>query len=183
MEDYQIVDLYWERSERAIAETSNKYGRMLTGISVALVPTREDAEECLNDTYIAAWNSMPSDRPTFLGAYLSKIIRRISVSRFRSLHAQKRGGASELIEELSESIPDGSDVASDYENGRLAGAIDRFLLSLDEKKRAVFVRRYFYSQSIEQISLEMRIASGSVKSILSRARESLKRMLEEEKLL
>ena len=105
------------------------------------------------------------------------------MSRFRSLHAQKRGGASELIEELSESIPDGSDVASDYENGRLAGAIDRFLLSLDEKKRAVFVRRYFYSQSIEQISLEMRIASGSVKSILSRARESLKRMLEEEKLL
>ena len=79
MEDHQIVDLYWSRSESAISETDRKYGRMLNSISLSLLSSFEDAEECLNDTYIAAWNSMPSDRPTFLGAYLSKIIRRISV--------------------------------------------------------------------------------------------------------
>lgn len=183
MEDHQIVDLYWSRSESAISETDRKYGRMLNSISISLLSSREDAEECLNDTYVAAWNAMPSDRPSYLGAYLSKIIRRISISRFRSSHAQKRGGAGELVDELSECIPAESDVVADYENGRLASALDRFLLSLDEKKRAVFVRRYFYSQSVEQISLEMRIKSGSVKSILSRAREALRTMLEEEKLL
>ena len=183
MEDHQIVDLYWSRSEAAISETDRKYGRMLNSISISLLSSSQDAEECLNDTYVAAWNSMPSDRPNFLGAYLSKIIRRISVSRFRSSHAQKRGGAEALIEELSECVPDRSDVVSDYENGRLAKALDSFLLSLDEKKRAIFVRRYFYSQSIEQISLEMRTTAGTVKSILSRSREALRRMLEEEKLL
>ena len=183
MEDHQIVDLYWSRSESAISETDRKYGRMLNSISFSLLSSFEDAEECLNDTYVAAWNSMPSDRPNFLGAYLSKIIRRISVSKFRNAHARKRGGVEALIEELSECIPDESDVVSDYENGRLANALNDFLLSLDEKKRAVFVRRYFYSQSIEQISLEMRITSGTVKSILSRARESLRKTLEKEKLL
>ena len=183
MEDHQIVDLYWSRSESAISETDRKYGRMLNSISLSLLSSREDAEECLNDTYVAAWNAMPKDRPTFLGAYLSKIIRRISISRFRSQHAQRRGGAAELIEELSECIPDKSDVVCDYENGRLASVLDRFLLSLDKEKRAVFVRRYFYSQPIEQISFEMGIKSGSVKSILFRARESLRKTLEEERLL
>ena len=183
MEDHQIVDLYWSRSQTAITETDRKYGRMLNSISLSLLSSMEDAEECLNDTYLAAWNSMPNDRPSFLGAYLSKIIRRISVSKFRSSHAQKRGGAGELVEELSECIPDNSDVVSEYENGRLAEAINRFLISLDEKKRAVFVRRYFYSQSIEQISFEMKITGGTVKSILSRTRDALRKMLEEEKLL
>ena len=183
MEDHQIVDLYWSRSENAISETDRKYGRMLNSISFSLLSSPLDAEECLNDTYVAAWNSMPNDRPSFLGAYLSKIIRRISVSRFRSMHAEKRGGACELVEELSECIPDESDVVLDYENGRLANALNRFLASLDERKRAVFVRRYFYSQSIDQIAFEMRIKSGSIKSILSRSRDSLKKMLEEEKLL
>ena len=183
MEDHQIVDLYWSRSESAISETDRKYGRMLNSISLSLLSSSLDAEECVNDTYVAAWNTMPDERPTYLGAYLSKIIRRISISRFRSAHTQKRGGAGELIDELTECIPSENDVVSDYENGRLASALDRFLLSLDEKKRAVFVRRYFYSQSIEQISIEMGIKLGSVKSILSRARQSLKDMLEEEELL
>lgn len=183
MEDHQIVDLYWSRSESAISETDRKYGRMLNSISFSLLSSKEDAEECLDDTYVAAWNAMPNDRPTFLGAYLSKIIRRISVSRYRSSHAQKRGGAAELIEELSECIPDGSDVVCDYENGRLQKALDAFLLSLDKEKRAVFVRRYFYSQPIEQISVEMGIKSGSIKSILFRTREALRKTLEEEKLL
>ena len=183
MEDYQIVDLYWARQESAIAETDKKYGRMLNSISFSLLSSAEDAEECVNDTYVAAWQSMPQERPTYLGAFLSKIIRRISVSRYRTSHAQKRGGASVLIEELSEAIPSSSSVEADYENGRLKEALARFLYGLDEKKRAVFIRRYFYSQPIEQISKAMGMKSGSVKSILSRTRELLREKLREEGLL
>lgn len=183
MEDYQIVDLYWARQESAISETDKKYGRMLNSISFSLLSSAEDAEECVNDTYVAAWQSMPNERPTYLGAFLSRIIRRISVSRYRAAHTQKRGGAAVLIEELSECIPSASSIEADYENGRLKSSLDRFLSELDEKKRAVFIRRYFYSQPIEQISKAMGMKSGSVKSILSRTRESLREMLKREELL
>ena len=183
MEDYQIVDLYWARSETAISETERKYGRMLNSISFSLLCSAQDAEECVNDTYVAAWQSMPVERPTYLGAFLSKICRRISVSRYRSEHAQKRGGAVGIIEELSECVPSGESVTENYENGRLAESLNRFLLSLDPKKRAIFVRRYFYSEPIERIASELGMKTGSVKSILSRTRKSLKDMLEEERLL
>ena len=183
MEDHQIVDLYWARSESAISETERKYGRMLNSISFSLLSSAEDAEECVNDTYVAAWQSMPEERPVYLGAFLSRIVRRISISRFRSERSLKRGGAASLIEELSECIPSGSTVESEYENGRLAETLNRFLAGLDERKRVIFVRRYFYSQPIEQIASECGMKSGSVKSILSRTRQSLKELLEEEELL
>ncbi len=183
MEDYQIVDLYWARSETAISETERKYGRMLNSISFSLLSSAEDAEECVNDTYVAAWQSMPEERPVYLGAFLSKIIRRISISRFRASRSIKRGGAAELVEELSECIPSDSTVESEYENGRLTEALNRFLAGLDTRKRVIFVRRYFYSQPIEQIALECGIKIGSVKSILSRTRQALRELLEEEELL
>ncbi len=183
MEDYQIVDLYWARLESAIIETDRKYGRMLNSISFSLLSSAEDAEECVNDTYAAAWQSMPEERPTYLGAFLSKITRRISISRYRAAHSQKRGGADRLIEELSECIPSQSDVVSEYENGRLKESLDRFLRGLDEKKRVIFIRRYFYSEPIEQIAKRLGMKTGSVKSILSRARQSLREILEMEGLL
>ena len=104
MEDHKIVDLYWQRSENAIKETSTKYGRMLDGISYSLLSSREDAEECVNDTYLEAWNKMPDDRPAYLGAYLSRIVRCISIDRFRASHRQKRGEAVELTDELADCI-------------------------------------------------------------------------------
>ena len=107
MEDHKIVDLYWQRSENAIKETSTKYGRMLDGISYSLLSSREDAEECVNDTYLEAWNKMPDDRPAYLGAYLSRIVRCISIDRFRASHRQKRGEAVELTDELADCIPSG----------------------------------------------------------------------------
>ena len=97
MEDYQIVDLYWARSEDAIGETSRKYGTMLNRISYSLLSSSEDAEECVNDTYLEAWNRMPEDRPTYLGAYLARIIRCLSVDRFRASHRQKRGGIAGIL--------------------------------------------------------------------------------------
>lgn len=180
MEDYMIVDLYWARSENAIRQTELKYGRMLTSISASLVPTREDAEECVSDTYMVAWDSMPDERPTYLGAFLSKIVRRISISKYRSMRAEKRGGHDILIDELSECIPSQSDVEREYDNEHLSDVLNRFLLSLDEEKRIIFVRRYFYSESISQIANRYGMTEGKVKTVLFRSRNALKKVLTEE---
>lgn len=183
MEDYRIVDMYWDRDEGAIAESDRKYGRMLNSLSFALLSSREDAEECVNDTYIDAWNAMPTARPDNLGAFLSKITRRISIDRFRAKHRQKRGGVDNLTLELMDCIPSSESVESEYENGRLKEALDSFLYSLDREKRVMFVRRYFYSHSIEQISEQMNISVAKVKTTLFRVRKSLKEYLEKERLL
>ena len=183
MEDFKIVDLYWERSERAISETRTKYERMLSGISYSLLRSDEDAEECVNDTYLSAWNSMPSDRPIYLGAYLSKIIRALSIDKFRSKHSKRRGGFEELCEELDECIPDPSSIQAQYENGQLQKAINRFIAELSEEKRVIFIRRYFYSDSVEQIAKRMGFTSSKVKTSLFRMREELRQILEKEDML
>lgn len=188
MEDYRIVELFWARDEAAIRQSDSKYGRMLTHISFSMLSSREDAEECVSDTYIAAWNNMPSDRPDYLGAYLSKIVRRISVNRIRHRTRQKRGGGGveQLIEELAECIPDGSagsDVTADYENGRLRDALNSFLASLDGEKRVIFVKRYFCSEPLADIAEQLDISEGKVKTVLFRTREALKKLLEKEDLL
>ena len=183
MEDYEIVDLYWERSEKAISETKNKYDKMLTRISYSLLNSREDAEECVNDTYLSAWNQMPTDRPTYLGAYLSKIIRAGSISRFRSQHSKKRGGFENLCDELDECVPDNYSIEEEYNNGRLAEIINEFLDNLDEEKRLIFVRRYFYSDSVETIARRSGIGNSKVKVTLYRLRKLLRECLEKEEML
>ena len=182
MEDLAIVDLYWARDERAIAESDSKYGRMLSSLSYSLTSSHQDAEECVNDTYIAAWNSMPEDRPEFLGAYLSKIVRRISISRFRSEHRQKRGGSGTdiVLDELGECIPDSWDVQADFENGRLRGVLNDFIGSLPRERRDVFVLRYFCSKSVGEIADQLGLGQGKVKTMLHRTRLALKQLLEEE---
>ena len=183
MEDRKIVDLYWDRSETAISETQTKYGKLLYGISFSLLSSREDAEECVNDTYIAAWNAMPDERPEHLCAFLCKIDRRISINKYNSLHRQKRGGAEMIIEELTECIPSGNDVLDSYESRRLAETINRFLEGLDTEKRVAFVKRYFYSKSLGEISQQMKISEAKLKSMLFRTREQLYKILEGEGLL
>lgn len=182
MEDFAIVDLYWARNERAISESDAKYGRMLSSLSYSLTSSKEDTEECVSDTYLAAWNNMPKDRPDYLGAYLSKIVRRISINRFRSEHRQKRGGAERLIDELGECIPDTWDVTADFENGRLRNVLNNFIGSLSEQKRNVFILRYFCSKSVTDIAYQMGFTEGKVKTILHRTRLELKQLLEEEGL-
>ena len=183
MEDFKIVDLYWKRSENAIIQTKLKYEKMLQRISYSLLGSNEDAEECVDDTYIAAWNQMPDDRPIYLGAYLSKIIRALSISRFRSQHRKKRGGFDELCDELDDCIPDNCSIEEQYQNGRLAELINRFLEDLPEEKRVIFIRRYFYSDPIEQIADRMHISTNKVKVSLHRMREELRRILEKEAML
>ncbi len=180
MEDYQIVDLYWQRSERAIEESDRKYGRMLTSISLRLVPTQEDAEECLNDTYLAAWSRMPDERPVYLGAYLSRIIRALSIDKYRKIHSAKRGGCLVTVDELDECIPSNSSVEKEYDNSRLAEALNSFLLDLEEEKRYVFVRRYYYSDSIDDIARLTHSGKARIKSILHRVRGELRKFLERE---
>ena len=181
--DKQIIDLYWHRDESAIEETDKKYGRMLYSLSYSVLSSREDAEECVNDTYVDAWGAMPEARPMYLGAFLSKITRRISIDRFRSIHREKRGGMGAVTEELTDCIPDGGSVEADYENGRLADTLNRFLHAQPTEKRVMFVRRYFYSQSIAEIAQCLGVTETKVKVTLHRMREALRTVLEQEELL
>ena len=178
MEDYQIVDLYWARKEKAIDETDKKYGKMLHSLSYSLLSSHEDAEECVNDTYLGAWNTMPSARPMYLGSFLSKITRRLSIDRWRREHREKRGGVAGVIEELTDCIPDEDTPAREYECGLLRGELNAFLRTLPEEKRAIFVRRYFYAQEIRTIAQEVGVSEANVKIVLHRLREQLKQRLE-----
>ena len=180
MEDHQIIELYFARDELAIEETAKRYGGVCMQVSMDILKDRMDAEECVSDTYLAAWNSMPEERPTYLGAFLSRIVRRISITRFRSAHAGKRGGAGRLIEELTDAIPSDCDLQAEYDNTLLAQALNRFLRSLDEEKRYVFVRRYYYSDPIGQIARALRVSEGKIKTDLFRLRGALKKFLEQE---
>lgn len=183
MEDSKIVDLYWARKEEAITESDRKYGRMLSSLSYSMLGSSQDAEECVNDTYLDAWNAMPDARPEFLGAFLSKITRRISIDRYRRAHREKRGGIEGLCEELSDCIPSGNSVTEEYENGRLANSLNEFLYGLDREKRAMFILRYFHSKPIGEIALQLRISEAKVKTALHRLRGSLKEFLERRDLL
>ncbi len=134
MQDCQIAEPYWSRSEDAIAVTDPKYGRMLFVISVRLVPTAEDAQECVNDTYLSARNSMPDAHPIYLGAFLSKIVRAHSIDKFRRETHEKRGGM-EIADELSECISSDFDVQSELLSRQIEQIINSFLYSVSEQKR------------------------------------------------
>lgn len=182
MQDNEIVELFWKRDQSAILQTSAKYGKSLEHTSYAIVRSSEDAQECVQDTYFAAWNSMPNDRPDYLGAYLMKIIRNLSINLYRKNHAQKRNTGIPLIyEELSECIPDsGESVFDTMESGNLTRIINSFLEGLDSEKRIVFVRRYFYSDSIKEISDKLSISQPKVKSMLMRLRQNLAEIIRRE---
>lgn len=182
MEDYRIVDLYWARNETAITESDLKYGKMLKSLSYSLLSSREDAEECVNDTYLGAWNAMPTARPEFLGAFLSKITRRLSIDRWRHDHREKRGGIA-AFEELNECIPSESSVETEYENGVLSQHLNSFLASLTKEKRIIFLRRYYFSQPLSLIAAELGMSEAKIKTVLFRLREKLREELEEAGLL
>ena len=178
MDDSRIVDLYFDRDERAISESDKKYGRMLTKLSFSLLNSNEDAEECVNDTYLDAWDAMPPARPIYLGAFLSKITRRISIDCYRRRHREKRGGYDELCDELTEAVPSTDTPFDEYENGRLKDAIEEFISLQDKEKRVAFVLRYFYSKPIGEIAMRLGVRESKVKTMLFRMRENLKEFLE-----
>ena len=179
MEDKKIVELYWARNEDAITQTSVKYGGMMHATSKSIVGSHEDAEECVNDAYLAAWNSMPENRPTYLGGYMAKIIRNISLNRYDRNHAAKRQGVQVVFEELEGCLTDYNTPEEEYEQGCLKEVLDNFLESLDEQKRVIFLRRYFYTDSIAEIAQRMQMSEGKIKSILFRLRGQLAATLKE----
>lgn len=182
MEDGRIVELYWQRDESAITETIAKYDGYLVHISRNILSSREDARECVNDTYIGAWNSMPPNRPDLLSAFLAKITRRISITRWRRRTAKKRGsGETEVVlHELGECVSGAGDVESEIERRELLLIIDRFIGELPETERRVFLRRYWYMDSITDIARRFGFSASKVSSMLFRTRGKLRAALEKE---
>ena len=182
MDDELIVKLYWDRSEHAISETSRKYGAYCHSIAYSILQSREDAEESVNDTYMDAWNAMPPHRPSILATFLGKITRRISIDRWRSLNRIKRGGGEVTLalEELEQCIAGSQSPEREIEKKELAQAINRFLDKLPILERRVFLSRYWYMESIQQIAARFRFSQSKVTSMLFRTRNKLRRLLEKE---
>ena len=181
MLDSQIVQLYWDRDERAIPETAAAYGGYCFTIAHNILDSTQDAEECVNDTWLRAWNAIPPHRPSVLSAFLGRITRNLALQLFRRDHAQKRGGGEiDLVfEELSECVS-GSESAEQSVNEReLMRAINEFLAGQSAKKRKIFVRRYWYADSIAQIARRMHMSENSVSVTLHRMRAALRAYLEE----
>lgn len=179
MEDREIIGLYWQRNEKAIEETQLKYGSFLNKIAFSVLSRTEDCEEAVNDTYFRTWNAIPSDRPEIFSSYLAKIVRRLSIDIYRRISAEKRGKSEYTIslDELGDCITDGKDPASESEMHQLTDTINRYLENLHPTHRDIFIRRYFYMESVKEISDQMELTPGNVKTVLSRTREKLKKYL------
>ena len=183
MEDSNIIALFWERSEEAIAQTASKYGRYCKYIADSILRNEEDAEECVNDTYLRLWNSIPPERPILFKAYIAKVVRNLALNRYEASHAQKRGGGAvdAVVDELDFCLSDPSQDGEEMENREaLADLLDRFLGDLKPEVRKVFVRRYFYAASVEEIAESYGMSVSKVKMTLLRTREKLKKYLEKE---
>ena len=179
MDDKSIVDLYWERKENAITETDKKYGSYLNRISYNILSNSEDARECVNDTYHSAWKCMPPHRPSILSTFLGKITRRISIDRLRKYQAGKRGGNEIMLvyDELDECIPSTINVEHEIERKEVLEILESLLGSLSEIERKIFLRRYWYVDSVEKIARDFGLSRKKVNSILTKTRENLKNML------
>lgn len=181
MDDKKIVDLYWERSEAAIFETRKKYGRYCYYIAYNILYSEQDAEECVNDTYVNAWNSMPPHRPERLSMFLGKLTRNIACNRYIYNNAEKRCAYTEVIlDEMEELIPSYEGEQSMTDEIVLKDAINEFLRSLPRKTRIVFVRRYWYMSRIKDIARDCGMSESNVKVTLMRTREKFKAHLEKE---
>ncbi len=182
VDDKCIVDLYWDRSERAIEETDIKYGRYCYSVAYNILNNKEDSEESVNDTYLDAWNSMPPHRPSVLSTFLAKITRRISIDKYRRKTAKKRGDGEVplALEELDECIGSSEDLQSEINREDLIRLLNTFLRSLPITERKVFVCRYWYLDSVSSVAEQFGFSEAKVKSMLHRTREKLRQRLIEE---
>ena len=182
MKDHEIIDLYWDRNETAIARTSEKYGSYCHTISYNILNNDEDAEECVNDTWLGAWKSMPPQRPNNLATYLGKITRNLSLNRLKQYTTEKRGGSQTdlALSELEDCIPSSTTVEQITEEKELVASINRFLYAQPEQKRNIFIRRYWYLYSIRDIAGAYEMSESKVASMLFRMRSELKAHLEKE---
>ena len=185
MEDSQIIALYFRRSEQAIQETDNKYGHYCFQIANNILSSAEDGEECVSDTYMTAWNSIPPNRPIHLAPFLGKITRHIALDRWRRRFAQQRGGGETALalEELEDCLPGKDSPEEELNRKEFREGLNRFLGTLSERERILFVSRYWYLRSIRELSEKTGLSESYVKTQLFRTRGKLRTFLAEEELL
>ena len=180
MEDEKIVEMFFARNENAVKETGEKYGAYCRKIALNIIGSEQDAQECENDTYSAAWGAIPPGHPENLKAYLAKTVRNIALNRSDYLRAAKRCGSTAPLDELSEIVSGKESVEGSFEQGEIAEAISTFMREQNALTRAAFVRRYFCAESLAEISRCTGLSMGAVKSLLFRTRKKLKAHLERE---
>lgn len=181
MEDKEIVELYWERDQSAIAQTKEKYEHFCYSIAYRILRNQMDSEECVSDTYLRAWNKMPPERPQMLSAFLGRITRNLSLDRYRMIHAKKRGeGEVELVfDEVRDMLQ--NDFSDHHvEQLSVTDILNEFLAKQKKENRILFVRRYWYMDSIADLAQKFGYSESKVKSMLLRMRQSLRLSLEQE---
>lgn len=182
VKDEEIVELYWMREERAIRETDFKYGSYLNAVAYNIVHNALDCEECLNDTYMGAWNAIPPSRPQALKAFLTAIMRRIAVNRYHR-NARKKNIPSEMTVSLSELEvlwSDDTNVEKEFDAAQLGEIISRFLHGLNERERFIFISRYYLAKPMDEICTLLNLSRSSVQKSLANIRTKLKNTLEKE---
>lgn len=179
MQDNEIIELYFQRDERAISETADKYGAYCTKIAYNILADSYTSEECVNDTYMKVWNTVPPTRPNIFRAFLAKITRNLALDAYRNKSAQKRDSSLISLDELAECVGT-KDISEEMELSALGDIINRFLSGESELVRRVFVRKYFFDDSLEEIAKAHYLSAGYVKVILHRARKKLAVYLEKE---
>lgn len=184
MEDCQIVELFFDRSEVSIKELSNKYGKLCLRVATNILNNVEDSEECINDAYLKVWNTIPPQSPDNLAAYVVKITRSTSIDRLKYNMRKKRNKNMDvLLSELDECIPSNEDITEDYDKQEVLNSINCFLRLLDDEMQVLFVRRYVQMESIESLSKTFHLSESNVSTKLYRVRNKLKIYLEKEGVL
>ena len=180
--DEKIIELYWNRDEAAVTESETKYGSYCRTISYRILLDRQDSEECVNDTWLSAWKTMPPQRPQILSAFFAKIVRNLSLDLWRKKHAEKRGGGEIALafEELSDCVSDEGTPEKEAEKKELIRCVNEFLKELPEKECNVFLRRYFFGESAKEIGRRYGLSAGNVAVLLSRTRKKLRERLKGE---
>ena len=184
MEDAKILDLYFARDEDAIQATQDKYGPYCSAIAHNILGDPREAEECVNDTYLRTWNAIPPARPSAFRAWLGRIVRNLSLDRWKQNRTAKRGGdgMEVLLGELGDCVPTPRGTEKALEDQEIAALISDFLRRLSKEHRAIFLRRYWYGQSVADIAAGMNCGEGKVKSSLFRTRKALRTYLEQEEV-
>lgn len=179
MEDIEIVKLFTERNEAAIAAAMEKYKSYCMRIALNILHSHEDAEECVNDAFLKAWELIPPHEPQTLSTFLGKITRNLAISRYRQAFAEKRGGGetSLAFEELSEIVSGDADVQGEAERQELLGEINTFLRKLPEQKRNIFICRYWFCESVREVAERFSLSESNVSVILNRVRQKLREHL------
>ena len=181
MEDTAIITLYWARDTSAISASEEKYGPLCRTLSFHILQNREDAEECVNDTWHRAWDTMPPQKPCSLRAYLCRIVRNLSIDRWRARRCQKRGeGLEALVLELEDCIPGGPSAEEAWEQREIAGAVDRWLDALPREDRVLFLRRYWYGDPVKDLAGLLGCSPNRLAQRLRRLRLNLRSALEQE---